>query len=121
MPKQILDVLDEIKERCKKATEGPWSVVDCGDEGSASVVSDAGNTIIHSDYRRSTQYGLEIGSDADLIAHSRTDLPKLERALRVAVEGLSRIERGDGACTRSFVRIARRTLSDTSRILTGEE
>ena len=68
--------LEEIRSRAEKATEGPWELR-------------GGGEWIH-------PFGIEVGpmdegeipvADAEFIAHSRTDVPKLVAALE-AVEGI---------------------------------
>ena len=62
--------LDEILARCEKATEGPWELV--------SVITPPSDAD-----EGETKENLAIG---DFIAHARTDVPRLAKALREVLE-----------------------------------
>lgn len=72
--------LEAIKERCDKATEGPWEVAITADGG--WVLDDTDNIVCGTCVR---------DEDAAFIAHSREDIPKL----LAEIEALCPIEDSD--------------------------
>ena len=78
--------LDEIKARCEKATKGPWVTRKMHDEID-------GYFIKYSENRSMFQCAIVDGFEnnevnAELIAHARTDIPKLVKVAEVAIEAL---------------------------------
>lgn len=73
---------DECLERAKKATEGPWSTLEEGDEVHAISFVEACGDPLHIALSTHTEY------DADFISHARTDVPELARRLKRACETL---------------------------------
>ena len=74
--------LEEIRARAEKATEGPWEVEGPsmpGPDDSLAVTTDGGVVA----------YVQPTVDDAEFIAHSRTDVPKLVAALE-AVEAIAK-------------------------------
>lgn len=85
------DQLNEIRERCEKATEGPWNVT-----GESALTAPGYKEFAPSD------------EDLDFIANSRTDIPallahiaeqdsRIERLEEVAKETMRRFDNGDEA------------------------
>lgn len=80
----LQDRLSEIEERAEKATPGPWKLADIEQESRSRLKDKA-------IYRRLGEYALATVHvdkkselfNADFIAASRTDIPKLVKALRV--------------------------------------
>ena len=73
-----MSTLDDIKKRAENATEGPWGSSDDGGEYRSAYVEttwsvDGENAEPITDYLKP--------ADAEFIAHSRTDVPKLVAAL----------------------------------------
>lgn len=87
----ILPELDKIEARAEKATPGPWepSVVERVDPGYCHVRRGAGPA--HFDYWERGSQGKYVSSepeaktDADFIAHARTDIPRLIAVVRKAI------------------------------------
>lgn len=91
MTDPIIDRLDQIKSRADKATPGPWAHDSDGRGGAGEVFTLAGTCFgggiavpggdgyARGDYHPS--------ADMEFIAHARTDVPRMEAALR-AVLGL---------------------------------
>ncbi len=99
--------LEEIRARAEKATPGPWRTGgDCEEYRSAYVETtwavDGEHTELVTDYLKP--------ADADFIAHSRTDIPKLVAALEAVAnlhyasddeEDLFEAACGEGLCRHS--------------------
>lgn len=101
----LLKALDEIEVRAKAATPGPWFVGPYRYGTNKDKVSNRGAVLcsealpaIRADSPAKREYLISRGPrllgpgqwdyDADFIAHARTDVPRLIRALRVAVGAL---------------------------------
>lgn len=83
----ILTQLDEIKARAEKATPGPWRLSPNTSDWLISISKDVqDNLICDAPFGRGEYTAWE--RNWPLIAHSRTDVPRLVEALRVAVVGL---------------------------------
>lgn len=80
--------LEEIEDRTNKATAGPWikNTHDKLEEGCLclSCYETDGWQVDTS----LTTLPCEIEQDANFIAHSRTDVPKLIKALKISIEAL---------------------------------
>jgi hypothetical protein len=66
----------EIEERAEKATPGPWKL-SRGAQADAYAIEGEAWTIAHVKFVRT-----ETEANAELLAHSRQDIPKLIAALR---------------------------------------
>lgn len=73
----------EIKKRADEATPGPWSTERHG----APLPGDSWWTVIHHTGQVSRILSTR-PCDAEFIAHSRTDVPKLVAALKLAIEAM---------------------------------
>ncbi len=83
--------LSEIRARVEKATEGPWRISMSG----FSVKSNADNPIVCKNPKGVNAKTIDIKdwlTDADFIAASRTDIPRLLRIVERAVEALKNAE-----------------------------
>lgn len=82
MTDPIIDRLDQIKGRADKATEGPWLAEHSGEQGNCVIPHDAKST------RESVAVIrlLDQQADAEFIAHARTDVPRIEAALRAVLD-----------------------------------
>lgn len=116
----IEQTLDEMQARCDKVTaNGPYRVVEYGFDGTYSVVQDGMQVARINTF---DPFSPIAKGHAEFIAHSRTDIPRLVAALRVAVDGLSgrcvnRIGGEDNLCGHC---VACTTLEDVGRALRGE-
>lgn len=75
--------LDEIEERCEKATGGPWYISDDGyhtDENYREIWGSA-NTLVCGNYDAEFG-GMHKPEDADFIIHAREDIPALIAEIR---------------------------------------
>jgi hypothetical protein len=102
MNKEIEAWIKTCEERCEKATESPWEVEDYRDAGdwrSTGIVwqknlyGGLGHRIcqVNCDKLSSVSPKEQISefeTNAEFISHSRTDLPKALKALKLAVEAL---------------------------------
>jgi hypothetical protein len=82
--------LDEIEARLNRATPGPWTMLytfGSKDLPSAIVHGDESRTIL--DWTEKSNSSCD---DVEFIAHSRTDIEKLLKALRLAITDLKIIE-----------------------------
>lgn len=75
----ILTYLDEIRKRCDAATPWPWNVT--LEDGHETIWLDEDKEMVPSIY------------DLNFIDASRTDVDRLERALRVAVNKMERLDK----------------------------
>lgn len=133
-----LEILDEIEKRANAATPGPWFNGHWSGRCFEKHVHGKGECNYQYKKYENNQYvsapnNIElIGSDdggpilrkhnAKFIAESRTDIPKLTAALRVAIEALDNIGRG-GSFDASSVHdtiLTRQTLQKIEQILKGE-
>ena len=82
MTDPIIDRLDQIKGRADAATEGPWE---------AEYSKEQGNCVLPPDYQ-STLEAVAVTRlwrqtrDAEFIAAARTDVPRMEAALRAVLD-----------------------------------
>lgn len=81
------DILNTIRKRLDAATPGPWQAI---------IDEDLSHHCTENCRRGQVVYDTDISvvmessaKDAEFIAASRTDLDKLEKALRVAIDALS--------------------------------
>jgi len=72
-------LLHEIRERADKATEGPWSNLDEPGELHSCVLAEPCGDPFH------IAMQITRPEDEDFIAHARTDVPRLVKALEVAL------------------------------------
>ena len=93
---EILKAIDEINQRASAATDGPCEVIRFDSDGGAinyQVETHTGEKHVilgwHSDLDNP-----KAKKDAEFDAHSRTDIPRLTKALRLAVEELEFIKSG---------------------------
>ena len=79
MPDLLTDQhLAEIEARCAAATPGPWRVDETGHD-----VIDATHSIADCGPQRDYSYGMKSScANAEFIAHSRTDVPRLVDEVR---------------------------------------
>jgi hypothetical protein len=93
--------IEEISERCEKATPGMWYVY--WDPEKEAYKGDRVN--VHGIYSNANDecivetdggYYPPKHHDAEFIAHSRQDLPNLIKALRIAIEALECEAAGNG-------------------------
>lgn len=88
-----MDRIGEIKERCEKATKGPWSLwTSCswrriGSEDPESYGTVIEPTIQHSDNHPDLYFRNKV--DADFVIHSRSDIPYLLAKLSQAEKEFS--------------------------------
>src|SRR5690606_22140023 len=78
------DLLSEIEERLANATPGPWDWVPSAVEGGShvlGVVGESGFPVL-----RTSPYAPPRQRDAEFIAHARTDVPRLVKALEAVLE-----------------------------------
>ena len=78
-----MSTLDEIKARAEEARPGPWEVIE--DEG--TVRTQDGEIMFDRSVESGSYWNSHGRRNAEFIAHTRTDIPKLLAALE-AVEGL---------------------------------
>jgi len=74
----INQYLDEVQERCEKATEGPWK--------NSDGVLEMGSMILAMPYGHPIQNAAKVYANVDFAAHSRQDIPTLLKMLRRAME-----------------------------------
>ena len=85
-----LDCLDAIKARYEAATPGEW-VVDHV-QGSVCVLSASGVVMPWQDINSGHSF-IRPEANAALVAHARTDLPRLEAAMRVMLPKITRMSK----------------------------
>lgn len=90
---EIKSLLDQIEQREKAATEGPWlrdPSLSFDHIHTLNPTTAVGNK--HNPLATLRRYNVEeykeSDGNADFIAHSRTDVPKLGKALRMAIYAL---------------------------------
>lgn len=91
MTDPIIDRLDQIKGRADKATEGPWgwSAAAHGNPAGGPThhaVKASGGVVAETDY------DIHGALDAEFIAHARTDVQRMEAALRAVLDEHRRAE-----------------------------
>ena len=85
MTDPIIDRLDQIKGRADMATDGPWVAEYSKEQGNCVIPHDA----------HSTREAVAVTrlfhqqADAEFIAAARTDVPRMEAALRAVLDHLS--------------------------------
>ena len=99
--------LEAIKERVSRATEGPWL-------GFAGVIR-AGEGLVGVNDSKFHEHGTENGL---FIAHARTDIPRLIKALEMAIHVLQVTETQPDEPVNADN--CRNTLADINSILRGE-
>jgi hypothetical protein len=78
-------MLEEIETRAEKATNGPWKA--SHKVGNLSYISDKNGSVASvSRWCWQEAFPDENVPTADFIAHARTDVPCLVKALRLAIE-----------------------------------
>lgn len=114
--------LDEIRKRIDAATPGPWRIIEKKfNSGMLPFWIVPGNTA--GDYETYDgdlivgDLGYTDTSDSILIANSRTDMDRMERALRDAMKNLHRISIAENP----LARWARRSLRNIESIMRGEK
>lgn len=113
----ILEKLDEMQARCDKATPGPWRADWKGTNHFELTSASSPYWLVR------PEQGFERGEDLEFVAHSRTDLPRLLAALRVAVDGLAsccvnRIGGKEQLCGHCY---SCKAIANVERALRGEE
>src|SRR3990167_1088385 len=94
--------LKEIKDRCDKATVGKWYVKPTSIKGESLLVID--------EYSYSKQFPT---NDANFIAHSREDVPRLIAALEEALLWIS--------CAESSIYVSTIGVERVAKIMDGSE
>ena len=110
--------LDEIEKRAEDATEGPWecSVGNCGSIfGDLNTDHNGDNPFVGKVHGINPKTG--INSDGKFIAHARTDIPRLCRALRKSIRHHERVAAADN----EVARWSSRALRDIKNILEGKD
>ncbi len=89
----IETILSEIEQRAEKATPGPWTAIHGDSYDAYPHISAAGHHFIAYDATQQDPPVREerfdypgLDADAELIAHARTDIPRLLKALRHEME-----------------------------------
>lgn len=88
-PKPQTDIqawLKEVEQRCEAATQGPWTLQTYDTHG----VDSFGQSTMKTLYLIQSDAGAGVRDDVVHAIHSRTYVPKLVAALRVALEALDR-------------------------------
>lgn len=103
--KSTIEILEEIGARADAATEGPWRLdhypsgtvfVELNMLGNVDMHEESGGAHVGGPYGNpqaisSEQYQRERSNNGNFIAHSRTDVPRMKKALELAVERLKNI------------------------------
>lgn len=84
---ELSKVLDEIEARCNVATPGPWRAVHDDNNYEHTVLTKSAFICETTyDQQSSSMKGTAYKEDAEFIAHSRTDVERLVKALRVLTQ-----------------------------------
>lgn len=109
MTDQITSILDEIEKRADAATEAPW--IDCPLDRNC-------NAWVRNEESVICRITFAVDPDAEgnkqFITNARTDVPRLAKALRVAVEAMKSVD-GD-----NVEAVAEAALAAIQSILNGE-
>lgn len=108
-----MKTLKEIKERAEAATKGPWRHFH---KRSVTIPHEYAGRIVEQDWETFHKYEGYL-DDAEFIAHARTDIPRLVKALETAIQDLTSIKNiSKDKCSN----LAEACLKDIDEILEGE-
>lgn len=88
----MIDWLDKIEARMKAATPGPWFIESGGVKSNKPTKKDEYAWVYLSNVDKSLGARPE---NASFIAHSREDIDKLTKALRISMGALQKVSRGE--------------------------
>lgn len=81
------DILAEIEGRASKATAGPWDTLCSDHSGYIKATGPIHKSPSHHSGINETQKAF---NDADFIAHARTDVPRMAKAIRRVMAEIKR-------------------------------
>ncbi len=114
-----MKVLDEIKARAEKATRGPWGCVD----GGVRCVNPSRRDPDWHDWICQVNIMPMVGHqqlNQEVIAHARTDIPRLVAALEKAWEILEKMRSASSCDFSEMPYWANKAIVESQNVLNGE-